>query len=343
MRSELHPRCKLPVSIYYEDTDCVGIVYHSNYLKYFERGREKLLGQDALVNLFEESGRNFVVVNVGVTFKLGARHGDILEVRTIPTIESAYRLEFDCSVWRKETSEEERWTPIVIGKVQMVCLDGEMKLCALPPVITDEMREIFGDLVKPGRKAPPRRRRLPAPRRSALSRSSASQGEAAAPHKFEIRVYYEDTDFTGVVYYANYLKFMERARSQLFGFRNLARMKRDDGLSFVVHSANLDFKEGATHGDLLVVRTTYVSESDFRVVFHQSIYRKSAALDASVEGEGAGSENNGSEGGGGGGGGGNGGGGDADCAGMTLLVKGTIVLVCVDEAGRLSKVPTPTL
>ena len=152
-------------------------------------------------------------------------------------------------------------------------------------------------------------------------------------------MYYEDTDFTGVVYYANYLKFMERARSQLFGFRNLARMKRDDGLSFVVHSANLDFKEGATHGDLLVVRTTYVSESDFRVVFHQSIYRKSAALDASVEGEGAGSENNGSEGGGGG----NGGGGDADCAGMTLLVKGTIVLVCVDEAGRLSKVPTPTL
>ena len=40
---QFHDRCHLPVKIYYEDTDCVGIVYHSNYLKYFERGRELLL------------------------------------------------------------------------------------------------------------------------------------------------------------------------------------------------------------------------------------------------------------------------------------------------------------
>ena len=65
---EFQDRCHLPVKIYYEDTDCVGIVYHSNYLKYFERGRELLLGQDELVGLFDSSGRSFVVVNVKIAF-----------------------------------------------------------------------------------------------------------------------------------------------------------------------------------------------------------------------------------------------------------------------------------
>ena len=99
----LSERCKQPVSVYYEDTDCVGIVYHSNYLKYFERAREKILGQEALVDLFDSSGRSFVVVKVKVGYKKAARYGDELIVRTIPTIESAYRLEFDQSVWRKNT------------------------------------------------------------------------------------------------------------------------------------------------------------------------------------------------------------------------------------------------
>ena len=49
------------VQIYYEDTDHSGLVYHANYLKYFERAREHLLGTDELVRLLAEEGKGFVV------------------------------------------------------------------------------------------------------------------------------------------------------------------------------------------------------------------------------------------------------------------------------------------
>ena len=164
----------LPVIIYYEDTDCVGIVYHSNYLKYFERGRELLLGQDQLVDLFDTSGRSFVVVNVKIAYKKAARHGDTLEVRTVPTIESSYRLEFDQSVWRKnittkqlEESNNEPWTLIVQGTVQMVCVGKDMKICTLPDMITVNMRQIFGDLLNPKKKT--MKKKLPPPKKKTFS------------------------------------------------------------------------------------------------------------------------------------------------------------------------------
>ena len=65
---------------------------------------------------------------------LTAHHGDDLEIRTIPTIESAYRLEFDQSVWKKNSSEnasdagDDNFTLLVSGKVQMVCVDKDMKV-----------------------------------------------------------------------------------------------------------------------------------------------------------------------------------------------------------------------
>ena len=90
----------LPVRVYYEDTDCTGVVYHSNYLKYFERSREHLLGPEGLVKLFHDSGRSFVVTTVDVHFKAAAHHGDELEVRTRPEATSAFRLVFDQQVQR---------------------------------------------------------------------------------------------------------------------------------------------------------------------------------------------------------------------------------------------------
>ena len=118
-----------------------------------------MLGQDELVELFDSSGRSFVVVNVKIAYKRAARHGDVLEVRTIPTIESSYRLEFDQSVWRKNVSEKqlqesnnEPWTLIVQGTVQMVCVKRIWSICALPDMINVDMREIFGDLLNPKKK-----------------------------------------------------------------------------------------------------------------------------------------------------------------------------------------------
>ena len=72
---------------------------------------------------------------------------------------------------------------------------------------------------------------------------------------FPVRVYYEDTDRGGVVYYANYLRFFERARSEWLRSLgvNQERMAADEGLGFVVARAEIDFRAGARLDDLLTV------------------------------------------------------------------------------------------
>jgi acyl-CoA thioester hydrolase len=73
--------------------------------------------------------------------------------------------------------------------------------------------------------------------------------------RFPIRVYYEDTDAAGVVYYANYLKFMERARTEWLsslGFE-LAAIEREHGIVFVVHRVEIDFRRPAQLSDRLDV------------------------------------------------------------------------------------------
>jgi tol-pal system-associated acyl-CoA thioesterase len=95
------------------------------------------------------------------------------------------------------------------------------------------------------------------------------------PHVFEVQVYYEDTDFSGVVYHANYLRYFERAREHVLGAAELVRMWRDDQKGFVVYKANQQFKEGAVFGDLLEIRSVARMESEYRVVFDQRAHRKS--------------------------------------------------------------------
>ena len=73
----------------------------------------------------------------------------------------------------------------------------------------------------------------------------------------EVRIYYEDTDCGGVVYYANYLKYFERARTQYLEDRGLSvagLMK--EGSVFVVVHAEVDYKSPARYGETLVIETT---------------------------------------------------------------------------------------
>ena len=91
------------------------------------------------------------------------------------------------------------------------------------------------------------------------------------PHVHQVIIYYEDTDFSGLVYHANYLKYFERAREHLLGVDELVRLYRDDGIGFVVYRAELTFREGARHGDHLEVRTTVTTESPYRAVFKQDV------------------------------------------------------------------------
>ena len=123
------------IQIYYEDTDLSGVVYHANYLKYFERAREHLIGPEELVRMYREDGVAFVVYKAELTFKEGAVHGDNLEIRTEVKPESKYRIAFHQSVWKKGAKH-----PMVIATVQLVCVDRENQLVALP----DSVHAVLG-------------------------------------------------------------------------------------------------------------------------------------------------------------------------------------------------------
>lgn len=97
---------------------------------------------------------------------------------------------------------------------------------------------------------------------------------ASSTHLFDVQVYYEDTDFSGVVYHANYLRFFERAREHLLGSDELVRLWRDEGKGFVVYKAQLTYKDGAVFGDVIEVRSTARLESEYRAVFEQRAHRK---------------------------------------------------------------------
>jgi tol-pal system-associated acyl-CoA thioesterase len=115
------------LQIYYEDTDLSGAVYHANYLRYFERAREHLLGPAELVRLWKEEGIGFVVYRCELSFREAAGLGDTLEVRTTVKLESDYRAVFSHAVWRPGGKQ-----PMVEGTVQLVCVDRANKLVALP-------------------------------------------------------------------------------------------------------------------------------------------------------------------------------------------------------------------
>jgi len=98
-------------------------------------------------------------------------------------------------------------------------------------------------------------------------------------HVHPIIVYYEDTDFSGVVYHANYLKFMERAREHALGVQELVRRWQQDRMGFVVYKAELTFKEPARHGDELQVHTTFSRQSRYRFIADQRILRPGSSKD----------------------------------------------------------------
>jgi acyl-CoA thioester hydrolase len=109
-----------------------------------------------------------------------------------------------------------------------------------------------------------------------------SEGAAAAgqPFRFGVRVYYEDTDAAGVVYYANYLKFMERARTEwlaALGFP-LAAFEREYGVVFVVHRCEIDFRRPARLNDALDVTVEAEHRGATRLVARQDVRRGDEVL-----------------------------------------------------------------
>jgi len=93
-------------------------------------------------------------------------------------------------------------------------------------------------------------------------------------HRKEIRVYYEDTDMAGIVYYANYLRYIERARSDWvrdMGIDQLAM--KEAGVVFAVRRVEADYIMPARFDDILDVRTTLDSLSAAKMVMAQEVWR----------------------------------------------------------------------
>jgi len=90
-----------------------------------------------------------------------------------------------------------------------------------------------------------------------------------------VRVYYEDTDAGGVVYYANYLKFLERARTEYLralGFEQ-DQLKQEYGIIFAVHSLSIKYQKPAVFNDALTVTADIVAQGNARLTFKQMITR----------------------------------------------------------------------
>ncbi len=119
-------------------------------------------------------------------------------------------------------------------------------------------------------------------------------------HDFPIRIYYDDTDAGGVVYYANYLKFAERARTEYLrtlGFEN-SKIRDEFGIIIVVKSVEAEYLSPARLDDFLTIQTRLLSVKNTSFIMEQKAIKNE-----------------------------------------TCIFKMTIVLVCVNEDGRPSKIP----
>ena len=98
-------------------------------------------------------------------------------------------------------------------------------------------------------------------------------------HRFTLRVYYEDTDMGGIVYHANFLKFIERARSEWVAEIGIDQAEmREEGVVFAVRRIECDYLRPARYGDDLEVRTTTASVSGARLVMDQRVMRGEKVL-----------------------------------------------------------------
>tara|TARA_B100000768_G_scaffold177804_1_gene192566 strand:+ start:714 stop:1109 length:396 start_codon:yes stop_codon:yes gene_type:complete len=98
--------------------------------------------------------------------------------------------------------------------------------------------------------------------------------------QWDTRVYFEDTDSGGVVYHANYLKFMERARTEWLRSLGLnqTKLKKEDKVMFVVRKINIQYKIPARFNDQLVVNTDRLKTTDYSIILKQNIYRDSEVI-----------------------------------------------------------------
>lgn len=133
-----------------------------------------------------------------------------------------------------------------------------------------------------------------------------------AEHRLCVRVYYEDTDFGGVVYHANYLKFFERARTEWLRGLGVSQgvLRAEAGLAFVVSRCAVSFRRPALMDDLLSIGTAIDRIGGASLVLRQTVFlseRDGAPAEAVLA--------------------------------EAVLAEAEIVVACVDAAGRPTRLP----
>jgi len=134
---------------------------------------------------------------------------------------------------------------------------------------------------------------------------------SSVSHKFQCRVYYEDTDHGGVVYYANYLKFMERGRTEYLRSSGieLDNVESEEGVMFAVTEANVRYRVPARFNELLEVDTALTHARGARLAFRQQVWRIS----------------------------------EDGVTRDTLLTEAEIKLACIDRDGGARRIPASLL
>ena len=114
----------MDIQIYYEDTDCGGMVYYANYLKYFERARTHYLEERGLsvAGLLKE-GTVFVVVHAEVDYRSPARYGDTLVIETVVSDMTAASFTFSHVIRERESRRV-----VVEGSARLAAVDGGGKV-----------------------------------------------------------------------------------------------------------------------------------------------------------------------------------------------------------------------
>ena len=123
----------LSIQIYYEDTDHSGVVYHANFLKYFERAREHVIGTDELARLWKDKGVGFAVYKADIMYSEGVTFGEVLDIRSTYKLDSEYRMIWNHEAWRNGGRK-----PAVSCTLHLVCLDKAKKLMPIPPIPDEE-------------------------------------------------------------------------------------------------------------------------------------------------------------------------------------------------------------
>ncbi len=126
----------MDVHIYYEDTDCGGVVYYANYLRYMERARtEYLASRGYSVKRLMDEGTIFMVLRVEIDYKSPARYGDIIEIETWVRDVTRATMVFE-HIMREKTSKR----VFVECRAKVVYVDPAGKPKRLPAEYTDKVK-----------------------------------------------------------------------------------------------------------------------------------------------------------------------------------------------------------